>query len=233
MNRATSQRSAMTAAVFPELVGGQGCRPSTAPPTAEDQAQAILEQADRQAQALMGSARQKAASLVDAWHREGVLQGRAEGLAETRRSLQELTQALSAGCERLAALESECRARAEELIVDVGLAVAERILRAEIAQDRTVLLGVVKAAVAALPEPGPTTIRIHPDGVELVQAHLDEVAAQAPSISGIQVLADPSVALGGCVVETPHSVVDAAFPAQLAEARQRLLEAPCSSTPQA
>jgi flagellar assembly protein FliH len=227
MSKAMWQQSTMTAAVFPELVGGQECGLLTAPPTVEDQAQTILAQADRQAQALMGSARQKAASLVDAWHHEGVLQGRAEGLAETRHSLQELTRALSAGCERLATLENECRVRAEELIVDVGLAVAERILRAEVAQNRTVMLGVVKGAVAALPEPGPTTIRIHPDGADLVQAHLDEVAAQAPGISSIRILADPSVALGGCVVETPHSVVDAAFPAQLAEARHRLLEAPC------
>ena len=227
MRKTQWQPSSVAGAVFPELVRGRGSRPWTPPPTEADQAHTVLEQADRQAQALMESARQKAASLLDAWHREGVLQGRTEALVEARRSLEELTRALSAGCDRIAALESECRARAEELIVDLALAVAERILRVEVSQDRTRMLEVTKGALAALPEPGPTTIRVHPDGAELLQAHLDEVAAQTAAMSSFRVLADPSIALGGCVVETPNSVVDATFPAQLAEARHRLLEVPC------
>jgi flagellar biosynthesis/type III secretory pathway protein FliH len=39
-------------------------------------------------------------------------------------------------------------------------------------------------------------------------------------------VSDPTVPVGGCVVETPHSMVDATFPAQLEEARRRLREEP-------
>jgi flagellar assembly protein FliH len=213
----------ITTAVFPELVRRAAPAPTS---DADARAHALIERAERQAQSLMEAARQKAASLLEAGHREGVLEGRAEALVESRQGVQELIHSLAAARDRLEGLEAEVLGRAEELVVSVALAVAERILQAEIAHDPAAAVRLAKAAVALLPRPGEIVIRVHPEGAALMQAHRDEIGDGASEHGTVRVVADPTLAPGDCLVETPQSVVDATFPVQLEEARRRLLELP-------
>jgi flagellar assembly protein FliH len=208
-------------AIFPELT-----RRATAPETMEAGAHATLERVERQAQALMEAARHKASALMEAGHREGLVQGRAEAIAEAQNGLRDLTQSVSTAAERLRALETECRKQADGMVVRLALAVAERILQAEIARDPNTILTIVQGALALLPAPGEVAIRIHPEAVALLQAHRDALQDVTPAGETLRIVGDPAVSAGGCVVETPHSMVDATFPAQLEEARRRLWEEP-------
>lgn len=223
MQRSWKTSGAATA-VFPELVPRRGAFGSSA--TLDGSAHAVLEQAEGQAQALMASARQKAAALLEAARSDGARQGRADGLAEARQGLRELATGLAASCERLRALETEWRARLEELVVTLALATAERVLHLEVAQNRSAILEQVTHALAALPAGGgDIMVRVHPTCAERLEEHRRELLESAPEPTGLRVVADPAVAAGGCIVETPHSVVDATLPVQLEEARRRLLEA--------
>jgi len=210
-----------TPAIFPELT-----RRATAPGDVEAGAHAALERVERQAQALMEAARHKASALMEAGRREGLVQGRAEAIAEAQNGLRDLTQSVSSAAERLQALETECRMRADEMVVSLALAVAERILQVEIVRDPNAILGIVRGALALLPTPKEVAIRIHPEAVALLQAHRDALQDAAPEAEHLRIVSDPGVSAGGCVVETPHSMVDATFPAQLEEARRRLREEP-------
>jgi len=216
--------SAAAAAVFPELIRRRGACASSA--VLDEPEHARLEQAESQAQALMASARQKAAALLEEARREGARQGRAEGLVEARQGLHELASSLAASCERLRALETECRARLEELVVTLALATAERVLHLEVAQNPAAILEQVRSALAVLPAGGEDIIvRVHPTCAERLREHREELMESTRGSAGLRVVGDPAVAAGGCIVETPHSVVDATFPVQLDEARRRLLEA--------
>jgi flagellar assembly protein FliH len=208
-----------TPAIFPELT-----RRATTPGEAEAGAHATLERVERQAQALMEAARHKASALMEAGHREGLVQGRAEAIAEAQNGLRDLTHSVSRAAERLKALETECRMQADDMVVSLALAVAERILQVEIAQDPNAILTIVRGALALLPTPGEVAIRIHPEAVALLHAHRDALQDAAPEAEHLRIVSDPAVPAGGCVVETPHSMVDATFPAQLEEARRRLRE---------
>jgi flagellar assembly protein FliH len=189
-------------------------------------AHSTLERVERQAQALMEAARHKASALMEAGHREGLVQGRAEAITEAQNGLRDLTQSVSTAAERLQALEAECRKQAEGMVVSLALAVAERILQAEVARDPTAILKVVRGALALLPTPGEVVIRIHPEAVALLQAHRDALQGGTRAVENLRIVGDPAVSAGGCVVESPHSMVDATFPAQLEEARRRLREEP-------
>ncbi len=206
-------------AIFPELA-----RHGAASADAAAKAHAAVELGERQAQTLMEAARRKAAALMEAGHREGTLQGRAEALAQAQTGLQELAESVRSATERLQALETACRAQADEMVVNLALAVAERILHAEIVRDPAAILAVVRNALALLPSPGEIVIRIHPDAVALLQAHRDALQDTVPDAQSLRIVGDPAVSAGGCLLETPHSLVDATFPAQLEEARRRLRE---------
>lgn len=219
MHNVMEQRPRATLAIFPELL-----RRGVAPADVETHTHAALEQVERQAQTLMEAARRKAAALMEAGHREGTLQGRAEALTQAQKGLQELAESVKRAAERLQVAETACRTQAEEMVITLALAVAERILHAEIARDPAAILTVVRNALALLPSPGEIVIRIHPDAVALLQAHRDALLDTVPDAKNLRIVGDPAVSAGGCVVETPHSVVDATFPAQLEEARRRLRE---------
>lgn len=215
--------SPMATAVFPELV--QRMEPKT-PADADARAHALVAGAERQAQSLMESARQKAAGLVDEARREGMLQGRAEALVESRKALEDLLRGLTAARDRLHGLEAEWRTRAEELVVSLALAVAQRILHAEIARDPAAIQRLAAAAVAVLPRGGEITIRVHPDSAAVLEAYRETLTDGAREHTAVRVVGDGALAPGDCLVETPHCVVDATFAAQVEEARRRLLELP-------
>jgi flagellar assembly protein FliH len=190
----------------------------------------ILQEAELEAQALVEAARQKAASLEQEGYREGWLQGRAEVLGEARGELQQLMAALEAGALRVRAMEDDFRTQACETIAGLALAVAERILRAEIVQDPEATLRGVRAALAVLleqgSEQGEVLVRVHPTQHATIQEHRAGLLAVAEGVPALRVLPDPAIEAGGCLVEAPGCLVDATIAAQLEEARRRLREAP-------
>jgi len=219
---AAQRRFLHTLAVFPDLAAGKSPDTSACAQDLGARAHQILQEAEQEAQTLLGAARQKAASLEQEGYRDGLLQGRAEAFAEARTGIQQLVTALGAGAARLRSLEEEFRRHAGETVIDLALAVAERILRAEVARDSRATLRVVQAALDALPEHGEVVVWIHPDQCAMLQDHRSELLAAAEGATALRILGDPTVEAGGCRVETPGSLVDATLSGQLEEARRRL-----------
>jgi flagellar biosynthesis/type III secretory pathway protein FliH len=213
-------------AVLPELATVR--RPAEAEAAAaEARAHARLREAEREAQALVEAARQRAAALLQEGHREGQRRGRAEALQEAQARLRPLGPVLEAAARQLRALEEEFRTQGSEAIVSLALAVADRIVRGTLAHDPEATLRNVRAALAALPDPGGAVVRVHPEQHALLQEHRDELLGAAEGARAIRFQADPTVEFGGCIVDTPGSLVDATVARQLDEARRRLLDGPC------
>jgi flagellar biosynthesis/type III secretory pathway protein FliH len=206
-------------AIFPDLAPGGGRPPGAADPVAE--AHGIIAGAERQAQALMESARRKAAAALEEARREGRLHGHAEGLAAARDGVRALDEALHAACARVRALDEEFRARAGQLVVELGLLLAERIVGAEIRRDPRLLFESARTAMAALPRADEYVVRLHPDSLGILQAERASLEAQADG-APVRFAADPAIPAGECVVETPQALADATLEGQLTEARRRL-----------
>ncbi len=191
---------------------------------AEQRAREILEGAERDAQRMMEGAQQKAAALLEEARREGELQGRAEALAAAHEAVAAALHSLGLAAERLQRLEAEMAAVQETVILDLALALAGRILGSELARDPGRLLPVIRAAVGALPEPGPAVVRVHPAVAEVVGA---QRSALAPTeAAGLTIVADAGLPLDGCVVESGATTLDASLQVQLAEAGRRMREEP-------
>jgi flagellar assembly protein FliH len=214
-------------AFLPDLGGATPESGADARAEAATSAHAILAGAEAQAQALMEAARRQVAGLLEEGRRDGFRQGQGEAHQAAAPRLAALTEALAVGAATLEELEASWHARAEEVIVELALAVAERILMREIARAPEAILGPVRAALASLPVAEESVIRVHPDLVPVLEAHRAAMTAAAPGIPGLRVQGDPAVAPGGCLVQAPSGLVDATLPGQLGEARRRLLEAAC------
>ena len=212
--------------IFPDLGRSEGAADGRDPAALHARAHAIVRRAELQAQKLMEEARRSALSLVEEARREAALQGRATALAEARGRLQALGQDLEGAAAQLLDAAIAFQARSEAVVIELALALAARILQAEIVRDPAALLPAVQAAVRAIPVPAALLLRIHPDLASILETHRGALQDSAAEGATIRIVTDPTIPPGGAVVEAPDATVDATFTAQLSEAGRRLREEP-------
>lgn len=108
---------------------------------------------------------------------------------------------------RLDALEQQLAGR----IAGVALELARQVVRSEIHQNPEVVVEVAEQSLAALlASARQIVLRLHPDDFALSQGHLSEML----EARGARAVPDPSIARGGCLIESDIAVVDATVEAR-------------------
>ena len=149
--------------------------------------------------------------------------GRVEGRAEAEAEIQKrLAIARAETDDRIGALMGgiarQVRAFTASLEHDAyqfSLAVAERIVKREIARDDEVVVRQVREAIRRIVGVETIRLRIHPDDEALVRSHRAELLASADSIRDVAIEPDDSLERGGCVIESSSGNVDARIATQL------------------
>jgi len=162
--------------------------------------------------------RRRVEAAVRAGYEEGLRKGREEALAAVAAERERLARALAA----VHALERDVLARLEGEIVDLAIAVAERIVRARIEAGDEVAVRVAREAIAACGETGGVRVRMHPEDVALARERAPEL--EAPGL--VELVADPSLARGDVLVETEMETLDARVRTALLACREELAGEP-------
>jgi flagellar assembly protein FliH len=110
-------------------------------------------------------------------------------------------------------------ARTERQIVQLTIAIAERIVQREIAVDRMLLVGMARAALDRVGLRATATIRLHPEDYQAISA-----GAPFAGDAAIRIVADPAVEACGCIVESELGTIDAAPDAQFRELVRALFD---------
>jgi flagellar assembly protein FliH len=193
-------------------------RPRRAPGPGSPEAH--VAQATAAAERIVGDAAAEAERLLEAAYREGLESGRAAAREELAGTL----EALRSGCDQLAdhaaRLEEEAVAEATLLAVEV----AARILRAEVAARPERVSEVVRGAIRRAGDRSTLVARVHPDDLAACRATVPEIVASMGGISRLEVVDDPRVTAGSCVLETAAGDVDATFESQLGRVLRALLQ---------
>jgi flagellar assembly protein FliH len=149
---------------------------------------------------------------------EGLAQGLQQGAAQAQKRVAEETRTLA---EALRNAAREVEARQAELIhlahrdlVELALAIAERIVRARIQVDPAVAARAVEQAASLAGRRHSLTVHLNPT---------DHQALAPADTASVRTVADESVARGGCVVRTDVAEFDARIETQLQTLREALL----------
>ena len=138
----------------------------------------------------------------------GFEQGQLAGLAQVRQECSSLAEQFG----RLAlefrvelSRADECLARE---VLDLALDVAKAVLKAGLEIRPDLVVPVVRDAIRYLPAvQQPATVFLHPEDAMLIKDYLREELAQADW----RVAEDPTIARGGCRVETATNQIDASI----------------------
>ncbi|HYM09665.1 MAG TPA: FliH/SctL family protein [Bryobacterales bacterium] len=147
--------------------------------------------------------------------REGEAAGARQGVEQFQGAMRAFAQSAAA----LAGHKPALRAEAEREAVMLSLAVAQRIVRRELAMDPTIVLAVVKACFEELGNAEIYRLRLHPQDVQPVAAYLHEQRG-----ARIELIADAAIGRGGAVFETSQGRLDARVDTQLAEIERGLAD---------
>ena len=150
--------------------------------------------------------------------------GLKEGKELAERGLINVFRALRSSSEMIHNLREKIFRESEDELINLTMLVARKVIINEITQDRSILAGVVKSAIADLSAREEITVRINPDDYLLVTSGRDEMLHNELLNERLLLKPDPSVAAGFCLVDTIMGTIDASLDGQLDQIYRSLLE---------
>lgn len=163
------------------------------------QAEGLLQAAQEQADALLLNARQ----VLE----EHKAQGFAEGMAQAR---MEQAEKMLDTVDRTISYFSQVEGDMVDLVMS-----AMRKIMADF-DDEARVLAVVKNALAVVRNQKQMTLRLPPDRVELVRAHINDLLAAYPGVGYLDIVADARLKSDACILESEIGLVEASIEGQLA-----------------
>lgn len=185
-------------------------------------AQRLIKETEAACLKLVSAAQARASEIRDqareAGHGEGYDAGKAEGKEELGPVIVTFRELV----EGVRAARATVIAEAEPELVRLSMAIAERIVHTEVANNRNVIVENVRSALTRLVNREVVTLRLNPTDLEAIRQYRDAIVA-ASDVEHLRIVEDQRVDRGGVVVETEAGTIDAKIATQLREAKRALL----------
>lgn len=143
----------------------------------------------------------KAQAIQEQAYQEGVEKGYQAGLQQAQVEINQMKAQLNHLMGQLIHPLQEQQHELEQALVQLAGSMAKTLIRSLPVVDEQAMLDLARQALAELPE-GSENIQIlvHPNDAELLRS--------AQQADDWQIVADPSLVSGGCLVKSKHSFVD-------------------------
>jgi flagellar biosynthesis/type III secretory pathway protein FliH len=196
----------------------------------QQRAQAYLAQVREQAAAILASAQNDA--------NEQRAAARASGIAEAQKSMaqqveqranqltEERIRTATAACQQavdsLSADTTRWLQEWRDLTIELAMSMAEKLVRQSMAQGLEPLRVWLEEALMMMRDARDVHILVHPDDFTWAGRYLQQMAKHVPHAGTAEVLPDPEVSRGGCIVRCQHGQIDQQLETQLARLGEQL-----------
>ncbi len=196
----------------------------------------VLAQARRAADELLAVAHQEAGSLHERTRTAARDEGLHEAQAEIERRVVELSSrrlddqlqtalpALKAAAEALQAERDRWLIRWEQTAVRVGVAIAEKLVKSQIATRPELASGMIADALRLAAGQPRVTVHLHPDDLAAWGDQGPQIVESLTACADSTLVADPHVSRGGCRIETTHGEIDARVETMLERLTNELID---------
>jgi len=157
--------------------------------------------------------------------REAYEKGKEESTSAAEEKISEKVAQLASIIESLKEERQSLLREAETAVVDLSLSIARKFVNTAAVMNSDLIKRTIKSAVKMVTEKDKVVIRINPEDLEEVRAHLDDIIFIGDGIGKLQIRPDKKVDRGGCVVETEAGNIDARIESRFAEIEKALKQA--------
>ncbi|MCH7727712.1 MAG: hypothetical protein IH991_14705 [Planctomycetes bacterium] len=191
-----------------------------------DNATAVLENVQARAEAIFEQARRDAELI----HRQAQEQGRAAAIKaaketlheELSRQLQTLMPALNDAIQSIHRAKQAWLKEWEHSVVNLAVRIAERVIRRQIEEPPSVASTLIRETLQLASAHRQLRLHLNPEDFETLGDQIETLVAQFSNLAPTDVVADPSVTRGGCVLNSEFGQIDQQIETQLARIEQEL-----------
>jgi flagellar assembly protein FliH len=162
--------------------------------------------------------REKSVFIEKEAYEKGFAQGERDGLALGQKRVEATLHHLE---NVLAEIERQRKALDETYereMLQLVLSISRKIVRYELTSQEQTIGATLREAFQQVVDRRKVIIRVNPTDYQYLQSHPEGFPCFAPdNKAAVQVVEDPSIARGGCFLETPFGEVDATIESQLDE----------------
>jgi flagellar assembly protein FliH len=205
-----------------------------------EQAAVHLAEARAEAESLKEQARQEAASIRQKALDEARELGKREGLQHAQQLIEQQAQqltnqrfndhlkgtlpALQHAAEALKQERDGWLLRWERAAVELSVAIAEKLLRTELSTRPDLTTQMLTEALQLAAGQTQLKVRFHPADLDRLGPQAQEVIKRLTACADPELIGDPSIASGGCIIDTQHGQIDARLETILERITAELLE---------
>jgi flagellar assembly protein FliH len=185
-----------------------------------------LAQIRAQAESILAEARRRAQEIRAAAERDG----REAAIRSANRVLDEkigkqlesVLPALRKAATEMQGTLATWMNRWERDVIRLAIEIASKVIRREVRQDPEISLSLVREALHAIAGATDVVVRINPTDHAAMGIQVESMAKELSRIATTRVVADASIELGGCKVETQYGTWDQQFSEQLKRIEEEL-----------
>jgi flagellar biosynthesis/type III secretory pathway protein FliH len=156
-----------------------------------------------------------AASNAESEYQRGLSEGERvafERLTAARRQEQELVEAI---IDRLEGVWRQAHDTIERDVASLAFGIAQKVLREAVAERPELVLAQVQTALGHVHERGLVKIGVNPLDLPLLEAARQALSERVDEAVTLKLEGDPSIARGGCFIQTSSRLIDATLETQL------------------
>jgi len=193
----------------------------------DDIGQSYVDRVRSEAARIIATARQEAAAIRAKATEEG-RQAAIEAAASSLRTRldQQLASILAAIRQAVQGIEHSRQTwqqHWEQHAVALAVAIASRLCRREISRQPTITLAWIREALEMAAGNAEIVLRLHPDDHAGLAAQIEAITRELTGLGNVRIVADGSIAAGGCRVDTEFGSLDQQLEQQLARIAEELL----------
>jgi flagellar assembly protein FliH len=205
----------------------------------EHQARALILRATQKAEQLITEAQKQSEQLkkqaAEQGKKEGFAQGLAEGIqtgkktghdqavTEHRAKITQVVQSLTTALTDFDKQRQSLSTEAATDVVELALAIARRITKRQADLDPAVLTANISEAMKLVVHADDLRISVHPSQKQTLTEELPNLQLAWPTLAHAELVDDPTLSPGGCVVRSRQGIVDADLDHQLDRVMANLL----------
>lgn len=223
----------MASVLKSNTIGTPGSLPSPVAFNMEDvqsRAKQYLLEVQEEAQKIMAQAQQDAVKI----RVEAKQQGLADAQQELTKLIQERAQQISdercrtavGSCEntisKLTKDTAQWLAGWRDRTVEIASKMAEKIVRRQMNDDGELLRVWLEESIVAMCDARGVRVKVHPDDFAVAGRFLQNLAKSVPLAADVEVVPDPEIQPGGCIVASDHGQIDQQLETQLARLVEQL-----------
>lgn len=179
----------------------------------------ILQQARDEAARIIAKAEEDSALIHQVAEDKALHETNLKLETKVAERISEIRDRLGETIERISTLSGEITTGVENSLVELALQIAKKVVRREVTIDREVALTLVKVSLGKLHDRSIAEIHLHPEDHAYVLAHREKLGFRG----ALEIIEDPLVSIGGCLIHTETGDIDARIESQFDEIAHGLL----------